>query len=638
MLFLADLPAPVEDRRMLETFRNAAKSWVAKLLLGLLVVSFAAWGITDVFRGGGVQDLATVGNQSISGSDYTQAVNRAIQRYSSESGTRITYEDAKRLGLDRQVRDSLIAGASIDEKARGLRIMVSPANIAQDAANNPAFRNAEGKFDRATFQRVLEANGLTEAGFLASEQQNRQRTILTSSAAMHIVPKVMADAERQFRDETRTASYFTFTVDTTTAPQPTADEIKKQYEATPQAYTAPEYRAVAVLHAFPEDTASRFEVSDPELTSAFDRMKGDYAVPERRSFLQLGFKNVSDAEKALTRIKAGEDFTKIATELGFKPTDITFDDKVRGDIIDPKVADAVFSAKLNDVGSPVQGSLTTALIKTTAITPGKEPTLTEHRDDIMKRVQTEKAAEDIQSIFDTVEELRSNDKKFEEIAAQLNIPVTIIPAIAADGTGKDGKTVALPASDQVLKSIFETEVGVENDALDANGGYVWYEVRETIPSALKPLKDVEAQVRSDWQVTKLRDVAAEKAKAIVAKAKAGTSLIDLAKEAGATVKTVPNLKRGQALPEFDGLAAISLFGIPEKGFAWSLEGDGKSARIIQAEKVELPAASAPATDANKEMRFALSRDMEETFLKAARNAVPVTINEELWARVSGASQ
>ncbi len=623
---------------MLETFRNAAKSWVAKLLLGLLVVSFAAWGITDVFRGGGVQDLATVGNQSISSIEYTQAVNRAIQRYSSETGTRINYEDAKRLGLDRQVRDSLINGASIDEKARGLGVMVSQASIVRDAANNPAFRNADGKFDHTTFQRVLEANGLTEAGFLATEQQNRQRIILTSGASMQKVPNAMADAERQFREETRTARYFTYTVDATTVPQPTPEDIKKQYEATPQAYTAPEYRAVAVLHAFPEDTASRFEVSDAELAAAFERMKGDYIVPERRSFLQLSFQNVVEAEKALTRIKAGEDFTKIATELGFKATDITFENKVKGDILDPKVAEAVFSAKLNEVGSPVQGSLTTALVKATLISPGKDPTLAEHREDIKKRVQLEKATEDIQSVFESVEELRSNEKKFEDIAAQLNIPVTIIPAISANGTGKDGKPVVLPDADLVLKSVFETEAGVENDALDIKGGYVWYEVREIIPSALKPLTEVEMQVRSDWQITKLREIAGEKGKALAAQGKAGKSLDDLAKEMSATIKTVPSLKRGQALPEFDGLAAISLFGIPEKGFAWSLEGDGKSGRIIQAEKVEIPPAASPAADAGKDMRMALSRDMEETFLKAARSAVPVAINEEQWARVSGASQ
>jgi peptidyl-prolyl cis-trans isomerase D len=626
---------------MLETFRNAAKSWVAKVLLGLLVVSFAAWGITDVFRGGGVQDLATVGKQSISGDQYTQAVNRAIQKYSGELGTRLTYEDAKRLGLDRQVRDSLIAGASIDEKARSLGVMVSRAAIAQEAANNPGFRNAEGKFDRATMQRVLEANGLNEEAFLSGEQQNRQRFMLTSGSVLSGVPATLADADRQFREESRTARYFTFTVDATSAPQPTSDELTKQYEATPQSYTAPEYRSVAILKAFPEDTASRFEVSDAELEAAFERLKGEFTVPEKRSFMQLSFQTVADAEKALTRIKAGEDFIKVASDYGFKAADVTFTDKSRGDIIDAKVADAIFNGKVNELSGLVQGSLATALVKPTAITPGMEPTLAELKDTITKRVQTEKAAEDIQSIFDSVEELRSNDKKFEEIAAQLNIPLTIAPAVAANGAGKDGKPVALPATDQLLKAVFEGEVGVEADAIDADGGFVWYEIREIIPSALRPLKDVEAQVRSDWQATKLRSVAEEKAKALVAQAKAGKSLDDLAKEAGATVKTVPNLKRGQALPEFDGLAAIALFGAPEKGFTWSLEGDGKSARIIQADKVENPAAGAGAVASKEEQlnqRIVMSRDMEESFLKATRNAVPVVINEELWSRVSGASQ
>jgi peptidyl-prolyl cis-trans isomerase D len=626
---------------MLEAFRNAAKSWIAKLLLALLVVSFAAWGITDVFRGGGVKDLATVGKQVISGDEYTRAVNRAIQKYSNDIGTRITYEDAKRLGLDRQVRDSLIAGASIDEKARSLGVTVSRTAIAEEAAANPAFRNAEGKFDRATMQRVLEANGLNEEAFLSGEQQNRQRFMLTSGSVMGAVPATITDAERQFRDEARTARYFTFAVDATSAPQPTADDLKKQYELTPQAYTSPEYRSVAVLKAFPEDTASRFEVSDAELEAAFKRMRSEFTIPEKRSFLQLTFQTLADAEKALARIKAGEDFTKVAADLGFKSADIAFTDKSKADVLDAKVADAIFAGKLNELSGLVQGSLATALVKPTTITPGMEPTLAELKDTIKKRVQTEKAAEDIQSVFDSVEELRSNDKKFEGIAAQLNIPLVIVPAVAANGTGKDGKPVSLPATDPLLKAVFEGEVGVEADALDADGGFVWYDVRGIIPSALKPMTEVEAQVRADWQATKLRSVAEENAKAIVAKAKTGKSLDELAKEAGATVKTVPNLKRGQALPEFDGLAAIALFGAPEKGFTWSLEGDGKSARIIQVDKVDIPQTAAGAGLSKEEQlnnRILISRDMEESFLKAARSSVSVAVNEELWARVSGASQ
>ena len=142
---------------MLEVFRNAAKSWVAKVLLGLLILSFAAWGITDVFTGGGSQDLAEVGKQRISGDDYTRAVNRATQQYSESLGRRLTYEDVKKQGIDVQVRDSLIAGATIDEKARLLGVQISAESVAQQAASNPAFRNSSGQFDRATFQRVLEA-------------------------------------------------------------------------------------------------------------------------------------------------------------------------------------------------------------------------------------------------------------------------------------------------------------------------------------------------------------------------------------------------------------------------------------------------------------------------------------------------
>ncbi len=626
---------------MLEVFRNAAKSWVAKLLLGLLVVSFGAWGITDVFRGVQVQDLAQVGGQTVSGSDYQRAMNLAIEQYSRQLGTKLTYEDAKKFGIDKQVRDSLISAASLDEKAGQLGLFISHQSIAQEIANNPAFRNAAGQFDEANFLRILDANGINAEGYFRDEQRNRQRTIYRSASGVGAVPQAFRDAEQQFRDETRSVRYFTVAVDPTALPQPSADDLKKQYEATPQIYTAPEYRSVVVLKADAEDTASRFEISEEEIKNGFEKFKDEFAVPERRSYLQISFTSVADADKALTRIKAGEDFVKIAAELGFKAPDITFENKTKLDIIDPKVADTVFATALNAVSAPVQGSLTTAVIKPTAIVPGKEPKLEDARETLKKRLQTEKAAEDIQSIYDAVEEARSNQTKFEEIAARLNIPITIVPAVNAAGLDRKNEVVTLPISDELLKSVFESDVGLEQDALNLPNGFVWYEVREIIPSAVKPFKDVEAQVRGDWQAVKTRSLAEDKAKALVAKGEAGTSLDDLAKETGATIKKADNLKRGQATPEFDGLAAIALFNTPEKGFTYALEADGKSARIMQADRI---GAGPSTTDkeaqdsATKEAKANFSRDMEETLLKAVRASVPATINEELWTKLSGASQ
>ena len=58
---------------MLEALRRGASSWVAKGLLGLLVISFAIWGVADVFRGYGQGSLATVGAKEISVEEFQRA-------------------------------------------------------------------------------------------------------------------------------------------------------------------------------------------------------------------------------------------------------------------------------------------------------------------------------------------------------------------------------------------------------------------------------------------------------------------------------------------------------------------------------------------------------------------------------------
>ncbi len=73
------------------------------------------------------------------------------------------------------------------------------------------------------------------------------------------------------------------------------------------------------------------------------------------------------------------------------------------------------------------------------------------------------------------------------------IPFTLAPAVSAAGKDKDGKDVDLPAKAELLKAAFASDVGIENDALTLQDGYVWYEVREVTPSALRPLADVKDQ-------------------------------------------------------------------------------------------------------------------------------------------------
>ncbi len=293
------------------------------------------------------------------------------------------------------------------------------------------------------------------------------------------------------------------------------------------------------------------------------------------------------------------------------------------------------------MSEPVSGSLVTALLKATKITPEKQASLEEVKTVLTKRLQDERALDEIQSIYDAVEDARAAQTKFEDIAKAQEIPILIIPAVSAAGLDPTGKEVAVPGKQELLKAAFTSDVGVENDALTPQDSFFWYEVREVIPSALKPLDAVKAQVTSDVTARKIRELLTERATALVKSLDGGAKLEQLATEAKAEIKTARGLKRNEADPDFDIPAVTALFSIPENEFAWSLEGDGKTAKIMQSQAVlavPFDSQSSAGKELAKTLKDETSNDLLTTYLTALQEQIGVSINETLWRQVSGISQ
>jgi peptidyl-prolyl cis-trans isomerase D len=635
----------------MEFLRNAAKTWVAKTLMALLVLSFGIWGIRDVsssfladilsFTGWGPKDLVHVGGKTIVATEYTQALNRQMRNIQQQSGQKFTVDDAHRMGLDKQVLDSLISGASVDAQRDKLQLALSDNEIRQSIFSNRAFFDDTGKFDKTIFHRVLDQNQLSEESFVAGERQNKLRATLTGLADAPIkLPIVLGTALAQYKGETRDAKYFSFVAKESDVAAPTDVDLKKQYELTPAAYTAPEYRSVAIMKVEPSDIADKLSISDDELKAGYEKNKGDYFTPEKRSLLQLSFPSLDEAKKAKARIAAGEDIIKIAGERGAKESDITLKDKQSGDFLDAKIADSAFGLAKDAVSDPIEGSLTIALLKVTSITPEKQSTLDEVKPQLIKRLQLDKAKDEIQAIYDAVETGRGEQTKFEDIAKKVGIPFVLVPAVSAVGSDKAGKDAVMPSKAEVLKAAFASDVGQIDDALSINDSYFWYEVREVIPSALKPLDTIKEDVKKDYVAAKLRDAAAEKAKKFVERAKAGATLDALATESGGTVKAAAGLKRNETSDTFDNAAVSAFFAAPDKGFAWSLEGDGRTARVMQVEKISVPAVMAVSPETKKmqdDAAAGLSSDVVDSFVKAMRENANVTINDALWKQNTGAA-
>src|SRR5262245_35669524 len=133
---------------MLRGLRTATSNWLGKSIMfavvAVLVVSFAIWGIGDIFRGFGRSTLATIGRTEITVEQFRSLYNERLQALGRQLGRPISLEQARAQGLDRRLVREILTGFVLDERARMLGLGVTDAEIARRIRTNPNFQGLNG--------------------------------------------------------------------------------------------------------------------------------------------------------------------------------------------------------------------------------------------------------------------------------------------------------------------------------------------------------------------------------------------------------------------------------------------------------------------------------------------------------------
>src|SRR5438876_7653387 len=160
---------------MLQGIRKASSNWLGKavmaVVMGVLIVSFAVWGIADIFKGFGQSSLAKIGKTEISTDQFRQIYTEKLQQLGRSFGRPLTMEQARAFGLDRQVLQQTIAEAALDEEARRMGLGQSEAETLRMIYADPNFKGLNGTFEPARFQSTIRQFGFTEQRYLAEQRR-----------------------------------------------------------------------------------------------------------------------------------------------------------------------------------------------------------------------------------------------------------------------------------------------------------------------------------------------------------------------------------------------------------------------------------------------------------------------------------
>ena len=523
---------------MLDKLREGAQGKVAKVILGLIILSFALAGVGSYLNGPARTAPATVNGNDISAPALENAYRNERARMESQMGEAFNQLAANpdyMKQFRRGVLDRLIDQALIDDKARSLGLRVSDEQIKQAIVAMPEFAE-NGKFSNDRYLQLIRRAGMTPEMFRDSLRQDMVRQQLMGAVlGSEFALKGEAEQLDRLYNQTRdlrlirlAASAYVDGIEVSDA------EVEQFYKANSARFMNDETVKVDYLLLDAANLGNNIKVTEQDAQDYYDQHQDLFQRPERRQVAHILIPFGKDekaaeqkAEAVLAKAKAGDDFAALAKA----DSSDTFSAKKGGEldwfekgVMDPAFEKAAFAlAKAGDLSAVVKSPFGFHIIKLLGVEPAKTKPFVDVMSDTIARLQSEKAKEQF-----FAEQQKMADSSFEN-PDSLDLTAEAM-GLQVQSTGYFSQADApAPLNDpKVLSVAFSEQLRDDNTNSDvielADGKALVLHIMGHQPKAAKPLAEVKAQVITAIKHDKASEVARGKAQGLLDKLKAGENV------------------------------------------------------------------------------------------------------------------
>jgi len=512
---------------MLHMFRRLANTWVARVLLGVLALAFVFWGINGTRQSGTLtNEVVHAGSHTISPDSFKRYFQTALQDAEKQAGQQVTNLDAVQHGFDVQLLQGLSSDEAFAELTTRMGVRPAPDLIIGELRKQPDFFDPiTGKFDQNAYQQKVSQLDMTTTQFESQIRDEIARDQLATGLAAGLkAPRTLGAIVADFELEARTLTYFTLDQHNVDQPAlPTDDQLMAFMKQNSTALMRPEMRTLTVVRFSPKLMAPNMPVDPAALQKAYDFKKDSLSTPEKRTLVEVPVRDAATAATVAKRIGAGEAPEAVAKSLNVQP--IAYADAIKSAVADPKVADAAFALKEGQTSGPIQSDLSGyAVIKVSAVTPGKIPTLDDLRPQLEPQVKLDAAKKKAYDEVQKFDDAHGGGANIVDAASKAGLAAETIGPISAQGTDLNNKPVD-GLSPKLLKDAFAQAQGGEiDDEDDGNGEYFSMRVDKVTPPALPALADVKGQLIQDYMVQEMLKRLHAKADELTAAIKKGETM------------------------------------------------------------------------------------------------------------------
>ena len=572
---------------MLQDIRENSQGTIAKIIIGLLIVSLSIWGMDAIIGGFSSEpEVATVNGEDITEREFLRVVQIEGQRRLSRMET----PDSSLLNEDqirKDVLQSLIQQKVLVQDASEQGLALSDADIDALITQMPQFQ-VDGVFNRDRFVASVRNMGMGVAEF----RETMRKQYVINQIRTGVVQSGLAagqGAGQLLRIQNQTRDFRTLRVPESSVSDQvtvTEEQISSYYEKNAEAYKLPEQVDARYIVLSLEALAENIEVSNADLQAYYEERATELAREERKASHIL-IEDGTDAEVTMKtiqqRLAAGESFAKLAEEFSIDSIsaeqggDLGYAN--RG-VYDPAFEEALFALEEGEISEPVSTSFGVHLIKVTDIRKSAVPTLAELEGRLRRELARNRANERFAEVRTSLADRAYQAENLVEPAEALGLEVRSKKGITRNGGEAPFDHQGLVRqlfSEDVLTEGFNTELIDVGDSMSVVARVAeYYEARQ------QPLEDVKSEIRTALVRQKTEEALRERAGTIVTGLEGGQSATDLGLGDWATYND-----QGRTDPALNPSLLSTVFSLRRPGDkpVYSSDLSGSGATIIALDSV-----------------------------------------------------
>ncbi len=519
-----------KERLVLDLMRRHARSWLIKIALGGIIVTFIFWYGWSGRGGKSQNNVAEVNGTVITYDHFYNVYESELEKIRLRFKGGLPPDLLSKLNLKKNVVQGLVQQVLLLQEAGRLGLMVTDEDVVQDVRSNPLFQR-EGAFDIGLYRAYLSSIKLSPSGY----ENLRKQELLQQQVIRLLTDAVKTDSEEikqlwHFENDKLVLSVLLIRADATsekgTSDVKDLEAFFKEHQAN---YEIPPSLKLQYVAFSWRDIAKTLSVSDEEARTYYQNHPKEFTRPEQVRARHILLKLPPEASKEkreeilkkaqeiLSRIQAGEDFAKAAQSesqdeaTSGKGGDLGFFS--RGNL-NPALEAAAFKLDTGKVSEPILTPQGYDLIKVEEKKPETEPDFESVKDKIVEKLLEEKARKKTDAISENFYEQVYRSEDLQGPAKQFGLQMK-----QADSVTRAGGIPDLGNDPKIMDEAFQLKTDDISKLLKIGDNYVVMKLLEKSKERLPKLDEVRSIVEKDYLKQQAALSARKKAEEIIAELK-----------------------------------------------------------------------------------------------------------------------